>query len=215
MGLFNVLGSLQNIESAEAAGDPYDTRLADGQRRRQPRRGAVRLCVSDDDLHRPSGMEGARRARRLLGAERRVRHAHLPDRHARVDRLGDPDRRRHGDRALDRHRDHRAGVSGDAARACAGGRRRPAAGHRRLGRADGEERPARRRTRGAAGAVQRSAHRRVPEERHVDPRRLRARAGIPLHVDDPLGRRRRRHRAAMERCRRLVRVGRAALGHSA
>src|SRR5580765_7161967 len=26
MGLFNVLGSLQNIESAEAAGDPYDTR---------------------------------------------------------------------------------------------------------------------------------------------------------------------------------------------
>ena len=26
MGLFNVLGSLQNIESAEAAGDPFDTR---------------------------------------------------------------------------------------------------------------------------------------------------------------------------------------------
>jgi len=26
MGLFNVLGSLQNIESAEAAGDPYATR---------------------------------------------------------------------------------------------------------------------------------------------------------------------------------------------
>ena len=26
MSLFNVLGSLQNIESAEAAGDPYDTR---------------------------------------------------------------------------------------------------------------------------------------------------------------------------------------------
>ncbi len=28
MGLFNVLGSLQNIESAEAAGDPYDTRFS-------------------------------------------------------------------------------------------------------------------------------------------------------------------------------------------
>src|SRR3954451_14669929 len=28
MGLFNVLGSLQNIESAEAAGDPYDTQRA-------------------------------------------------------------------------------------------------------------------------------------------------------------------------------------------
>src|SRR5207244_4845111 len=26
MGLYNVLGSLQNIESAEAAGDPYETR---------------------------------------------------------------------------------------------------------------------------------------------------------------------------------------------
>ncbi len=26
MGLFNVIGSLQNIESAEAAGDPYETR---------------------------------------------------------------------------------------------------------------------------------------------------------------------------------------------
>ena len=28
MGLFNVLGSLQNIESAEAAGDSYDTRYS-------------------------------------------------------------------------------------------------------------------------------------------------------------------------------------------
>jgi AGZA family xanthine/uracil permease-like MFS transporter len=28
MGLFNVLGSLQNIESADAAGDPYDTRFS-------------------------------------------------------------------------------------------------------------------------------------------------------------------------------------------
>ena len=28
MGLFNVLGSLQNIESAEAAGDAYDTRFS-------------------------------------------------------------------------------------------------------------------------------------------------------------------------------------------
>ncbi len=55
MGLFNVLGSLQNIESAEAAGDAYETRpsLID-QRPRQRRRGALRLGVSDDDLHRPS-----------------------------------------------------------------------------------------------------------------------------------------------------------------
>ena len=105
MSLFNVLGSLQNIESAEAAGDSVRHEvLADGQRHRQPRRGALRVCVSDDDLHRASGMEGARCPRRLLGSERRVRDAHLPDRHAGLDCLGDPDRCGHGDRALDRHR---------------------------------------------------------------------------------------------------------------
>ena len=44
MGLFNVLGSLQNIESAEAAGDAYDDAAVAGrQRHRQRRRGALRL----------------------------------------------------------------------------------------------------------------------------------------------------------------------------
>ena len=63
MGLFNVLGSLQNIESAEAAGDAYDdAAVADDQRRRQHRRGALRLGVSDDDLHRAS-RAGRRSAR--------------------------------------------------------------------------------------------------------------------------------------------------------
>ena len=38
------------------------------------------------------------------------------------------------------------------------------------------------------------------------------RAGVPLHRDDPLGRGRRRHRAAVERRRRLVRLRRGALG---
>ena len=72
MGLFNVLGSLQNIESAEAAGDAYPTSaVADGERHRLGRGRAVRLVLPDHDLHRPSGLEGARRARRLLGAERR------------------------------------------------------------------------------------------------------------------------------------------------
>ena len=78
------------------------------QRRRQPRRGVLRIDVPHDDLHRASRLEGARRAGRLLDAERRVRHAHLPDRHARVDRVGDSDRCRHGDRALDRDDDRRA-----------------------------------------------------------------------------------------------------------
>ena len=44
MGLFNVLGSLQNIESAEAAGDSVrDAAVAGDQRHRQHRRGALRL----------------------------------------------------------------------------------------------------------------------------------------------------------------------------
>ena len=54
MGLFNVVGSLQNIESAEAAGDSYQTRssLAVNGIGTSPRRSSDRL--SDDDLHRPS-----------------------------------------------------------------------------------------------------------------------------------------------------------------
>ncbi len=60
MGLFNVLGSLQNIESAEAAGDRVrDASVADDQRPGQHRRGAVRIRVSDDHLHRSSRVEGA------------------------------------------------------------------------------------------------------------------------------------------------------------
>ena len=38
------------------------------------------------------------------------------------------------------------------------------------------------------------------------------RAGLPLHRDDPLGRRRRRHRTPLERRRRLVRLRRGAVG---
>ena len=136
MGLFNVLGSLQNIESAEAAGDCLRHQvLADDQRRRQRRGRALRIGVPDDDLHRASRVEGDGRARRLFDPERRVRDDDLRHRHAGLDRVGDPDRRRHGDRPLDRHDDRRAGVPGHAARARARRRRRPAARHRRVGRA--------------------------------------------------------------------------------
>ena len=51
---------------------------------------------------------------------------------------------------------------------------------------------------GSRRAVQRIADRRVPEERHLDPRRLRDRAGLPLHRDDPVGGRRRRDRTAVD-----------------
>ena len=45
MGLFNVLGSLQNIESAEAAGDSYPTMpCAGGERHRLGRAAAFGSC---------------------------------------------------------------------------------------------------------------------------------------------------------------------------
>ena len=63
MSLFNVLGSLQNIESAEAAGDAYDTRssLID-QRHRQPRRGdsSARRSRRRSTSGTPAGRRSAR-----------------------------------------------------------------------------------------------------------------------------------------------------------
>ena len=152
MGLFNVLGSLQNIESAEAAGDAYETR----RRWRSTASGSIAAALFGSAFPTTiyighPGWKAHGRARGLLGAQRRVHHDHLRDRHAGVDRLGGADRRRHGDRAVDRHRHQRAGVPGDAARARAGRRRRPAARHRRVGRADGEERAASAAGMGTAG----------------------------------------------------------------
>ena len=202
MSLFNVLGSLQNIESAEAAGDSYDTRHS------LTVNGIGSLAAALFGSAFPTtiyighpGWKALGRARRLLDAERRVRHDHLRDRHAGVDCLGDPDRRGHGDRALDRHHDRRAGVPGDAERARAGGRRRLAAGHRRVGSADGEERAACRRPRRHGRPLQRITRRGVPEERHLDSRRLRDRAGLPLHRDDPVGDRRGRDSSGAGRLR--------------
>ena len=105
MGLFNVLGSLQNIESAEAAGDSYDTKYS------LTVNGIGSIAAALFGSAFPTtiyighpGWKALGRARRLLDPQRRVRDDHLRHRHAGVDRVGDPDRRRHGDRALDRHR---------------------------------------------------------------------------------------------------------------
>ena len=117
MGLFNVLGSLQNIESAEAAGDSYPTMpslAVNGV-------GSVVAasfgsCFPTTIYIGHPGWKAARRALRLFDPERpllrgdRARRPHLPDRRAGADRS------RHGHRAVDRHRHHRAGVPGDARR---------------------------------------------------------------------------------------------------
>ena len=87
-----------------------DHAVAGGERHRLDGGGVLRLVLPDHDLHRPPGLEGARRTLRLLDAERRLlrrhraRRAHLPDQRAGADGSG------HGDRAVDRHHDHRAGV---------------------------------------------------------------------------------------------------------
>ena len=88
MGLFNVLGSLQNIKSAEAAGDGA---VAGGQRHRHHHRRDLRLVLPHDHLHRPSGLEGARRARGVFDPERRIRDPGVRDRHARGGGVGRPD----------------------------------------------------------------------------------------------------------------------------
>jgi len=81
MAVLNVIGSMMNLESAEAAGDKFDTRsslLANGVS------AVVGVFFGNpfraDDLHRASGLEGAGRAVRLLGAERGGGDGHLPSR---------------------------------------------------------------------------------------------------------------------------------------
>ncbi|MDZ4343696.1 MAG: hypothetical protein U1E51_14825 [Candidatus Binatia bacterium] len=122
MGIFNVVGSLQNIESAEAAGDRYRTfpsLMANGI-------GSVVAALFGSVfpttiLHRPPRLEAPRRALGLLRAERNIHQFSLPHRDdpssARVDSF------RGGNRhsPVYRHHHRGAGVSGDAQGACAGG----------------------------------------------------------------------------------------------
>ena len=77
-------------------------------------RRSVRIGLPDDDLHRPPGLEGPRRPRRIFDSERCLLPGDLPVGHLAWIGLGDSHRGRHGHRRLDRHRDHGAGVPGDA-----------------------------------------------------------------------------------------------------
>ena len=213
MGLFNVLGSLQNIESAEAAGDSYDTRYS------LTVNGIGSIAAAFFGSAFPTTIYIGHPGWKAMGAraglfdpERRIRDDDLRHRYAGLDRVGDPHRGRDGNRPLDRHDDRRTGISGNAARACARRSGRPPARDRRVGRAHGEERAARRRARWAGGAIYRIAGRRVPENRYVDCRRFRDRAGIPLHRDGALRGGGRRDRAALAASGGVVGVRRFALG---
>ena len=75
MGLFNVIGSLQNIESAEAEGDRFPTMPSLAVNGIGSIVAALFwLVLPDDHLHRSRRLEAAGRANRLLGAQR---HRHL------------------------------------------------------------------------------------------------------------------------------------------
>ena len=173
MGLFNVVGSLQNIETAEAAGDPYPTApslAVNGL-------GSVAAACFGSCF--PTTIYIGHPGWKAMGA--RSGYSVLNGVFVTVV-------------CLTGTLSHIAwGVPIDAgmaivlwigivitaqafqatpAAARAGGRDRAAARHRRLGRADGEERAARRRRRHAGrAAVRAGAAAGVPGERHLDRRR--------------------------------------------
>ena len=70
MGIFNVVGSLQNIESAEAAGRPLPhLSIPYGEWDWLCGGGALRQRFSHDHLYRASWLEAARCPVRLFGFE--------------------------------------------------------------------------------------------------------------------------------------------------
>ena len=108
MGIFNVLGSLQNIEFRRCCRRSVpDGGIAGHERRRHHCRSTLRVVLSHHALHWSSWLEGAWRARRLLHLERGAVHRAVPDRLARLRRVAGADRGWNGDCAVDRHHDGR------------------------------------------------------------------------------------------------------------
>jgi AGZA family xanthine/uracil permease-like MFS transporter len=212
MGLFNVLGSLQNIESAEAAGDAYPTR------RSLTINGFGSIAAALFGSAFPTTIYIGHPGWKALGA--RAGYSILNGAFVTIICLT-------GTLAWiawaipidagmaivlwigmmivaqaferDAARAHAAVVVG-----CCPASARGARCSRRTACA----RPAS----AARRSVQRRARRRVPEERHVDRRRVRARAGLSLHRDAALGRGGRRDRAPLERRRRVVPLRRRPVG---
>jgi len=178
MGLFNVLGSLQNIESAEAAGDSYDTRSS------LMVNGAGSIVAALFGSAFPTTIYIGHPGWKALGA--RAGYSVLNGIFITIICVT-------GTLAwiawaipIDAGmaivlRDQRAGLSDHASRARARRGRGFASGNRRVGSLHGQERPSCRRTGRHSGAIQRCADRRVCQERRLDPRRLLLGARIPIH----------------------------------
>ena len=81
-GIYDLVEAMDNVESAEAAGDAYpDHAGADRRRRRQPDRLPDGQPVHQRGLHRPSRLEGDGRPHRLFGGDRPDGHRALVVRH--------------------------------------------------------------------------------------------------------------------------------------
>ena len=71
-GIYDLVEAMDNVESAEAAGDAFPTtQRAHRRRRRQPDRLPDGQPVHQRGLHRPSRLEGDGRPHRLFGRDRR------------------------------------------------------------------------------------------------------------------------------------------------
>ena len=135
LGIYNFTEGMTNVESAAAAGDNYNLRsvlLADGA-------GAIVGSALGSPfppavyIGHP-GLEGGRRAHRLLAGDRRRHRAAVLPRHVRAARRAAAAAGDRADPALHRPADRRAGVPGGAEGARRRGRLRDHPEHRVLGR---------------------------------------------------------------------------------
>ena len=122
-GIYDLVEAMDNVESAEAAGDEYPTtRVLDRRRRRQPDRLPDGQSLHQRGLYRPSRLEGDGRADRLFGRDRRDGDRALVARHHLGAARAGAGGRDLADPALHRHADRRAGVPDHAVETRAGDR---------------------------------------------------------------------------------------------
>ena len=114
-GIYDLVEAMDNVESAEAAGDAFPTtQRAHRRRRRQPDRLPDGQPVHQRGLYRPSRLEGDGRPHRLFGGDRADGDRAVVVRHHLADAGAGPGGRDLADPALHRHADRRAGVPDDA-----------------------------------------------------------------------------------------------------
>ena len=134
LGIYNFTeGDEQRRERVGRGRQLQPAQHSAGRRHRRDRRLDARQPVPAGGLYRPSGLEVGRRPHRLFAGDRRRDRAGLLPRPHRAAACGGAAGRDPADPAVHRPGDRRAGVSGHAGEARAGGRARDHSEHRRLG----------------------------------------------------------------------------------